>query len=46
LRSGSALAGRSKPDLWNAAWAVPHANPLAPSRTKHFEGIAGLDLVR
>ena len=33
------------PDLWNAAWAVPHANPLAPSSTKQFEGIAGLDLV-
>ena len=45
LRSESALAGRSKPDLWIAAWAIQHAAPLATRNTKHFSGIPDLDLI-
>lgn len=44
LRSGSALVGRSKPDLWIAAWAVQHAAPLATRNARHFDGIPGLEL--
>ncbi len=46
LRRRSALAGRSKPDLWIAAWAVQHAAPLATRNTRHFDGIDGLELIR
>lgn len=45
LRSDSALQGRSKPDLWIAAWAVQHAAPLATRNAKHFGGIKGLTLI-
>ncbi len=45
LRLEKALAGRSKPDLWIAAWAVRHSAPLATRNTKHFEGIANLELI-
>ena len=45
LRKESALAGRSKPDLWIAAFAVQHAGPLATRNTKHFGGIPGLELI-
>ena len=45
LRRGSALVGRSKPDLWIAAWAVQHAAPLATRNTKHFKGIPDLELI-
>ncbi len=45
LRRDSALAGRSKPDLWIAAWAVRHAAPLATRNTKHFHDIPGLELI-
>jgi len=45
LRSDSALAGRSKPDLWIAAWAVQHDAPLATRSTKHFGGIPDLGLI-
>ena len=44
LRHGSGLAGRSKPDLWIAAWAVQHAAPLVTRNTKHFKGIPDLEL--
>lgn len=42
LRRNSALAGRSKPDLWIAAWAIQHAAPLATRNTKHFGEIPDL----
>lgn len=45
LRRESALNGRSKPDLWIAAWAVEHAAALATRNGKHFENIPGLTLI-
>jgi predicted nucleic acid-binding protein len=45
LRNGSALTGRSKADLWIAAWAVQHDAPLATRNTKHFGGIPDLVLI-
>lgn len=45
LRRESALIGRSKPDLWIAAWAVQHAAPLVTRNTKHFGGIPDLELM-
>jgi predicted nucleic acid-binding protein len=45
LRRESVLAGRSKSDLWVAAWAVQHGAPLATRNTKHFAGIPGLELI-
>jgi predicted nucleic acid-binding protein len=45
LRHSSSLAGRSKPDLWIAAWAVQHAAPLATRNIQHFSDIPGLDLI-
>lgn len=45
LRRDSALAGRSKPDLWIAAWAIQHAAPLATRNTRHFGEIPGLALM-
>ena len=45
LRSQSSLPGRSKADLWIAAWAVQHAGPLATNNTKHFDGVPGLTLL-
>lgn len=45
LRRGSGLAGRSKPDLWIAAWAVQHGAPLATRNTPHFREIPGLELI-
>jgi len=45
LRREFALAGRSKPDLWIAAWAVQHGAPLATRNTKHFRDIPGLELI-
>lgn len=45
LRRKSALHGRSKPDLWIAAWAVQHAARLATRNTKHFGGIENLTLI-
>ena len=45
LRRESKLSGRSKPDLWIAAWAVQHAAPLATRNAKHFSGIPGLALI-
>ncbi len=45
LRRESSLAGRSKPDLWIAAWATQHAAPLATRNARHFEDIPGLALI-
>jgi predicted nucleic acid-binding protein len=45
LRGGSALIGRSKPELWIAAWALQHAAPLATRNRKHFGDIAELTLI-
>lgn len=45
LRRSAALAGRSKADLWIAAWAVEHSAPLATRNVKHFQDIPGLDLI-
>jgi predicted nucleic acid-binding protein len=45
LRSTSGLAGRSKPDLWVAAWAVQHCAPLATRNTRHFRDIDRLELI-
>lgn len=45
LRRNSALGGRSKPDLWIAAWAVQHSSPLATRNTRHFGEIPGLVLL-
>jgi predicted nucleic acid-binding protein len=44
LRHGTGLAGRSKPDLWIAAWAIQHACALVTRNTKHFKGIQDLEL--
>jgi len=45
LRRESALRGRSKPDLWIAAWAVQHSAPLVTRNTRHFGGIPDLELI-
>lgn len=45
LRRSAALAGRSKPDLWIAAWAVEHSAPLATRNVHHFQGIPELRLI-
>lgn len=45
LRERAELAGRSKPDLWIAAWAVQHNASLVTRNTKHFAGIPGLELI-
>lgn len=45
LRSESAVDGRSKPDLWIAAWALQHAAPLVTRNTRHFANIPDLSLI-
>lgn len=45
LRRASELQGRSKPDLWIAAWAIQHGAPLATRNSRHFQGIQGLELI-
>ncbi len=45
LRSTGALSGRSKPDLWIAAWAAQNTAPLATRNTKHFDGIPDLEFL-
>ena len=45
LRGSPALGGRSKPDLWIAAWAAEHSAPLATRNLKHFDGIPGVELI-
>ena len=46
LRRRSTLVGRSKPDLWIAAWAVQHAAPLATRNARHFEDVPDLALIK
>jgi len=45
LRRENALAGRSKPDLWIAAWAVEHGAPLATRNVRHFADIEDLEVL-
>ena len=45
LRRSSTLAGRSKPDLWIAAWAAEHSAALATRNVKHFEDIPEVHLM-
>lgn len=45
LRARDSLTGRSKPDLWIAAWATQHGAPLATRDTRHFQGIDELELI-
>jgi len=45
LRRENALAGRSKPDLWIAAWALEHDAPLATRNLRHFAGIEDLEVL-
>lgn len=45
LRRSKALAGRSKPDLWIAAWAVEHSAPLATRNVKHFQDVPDLQVL-
>lgn len=45
LRGAAALAGRSKPDLWIAAWAIEHSSPLATRNLRHFGEIPDLTLL-
>jgi predicted nucleic acid-binding protein len=45
LRRATALAGRSKPDLWIAAWAVEHSASLATRNERHFRGVPGLETI-
>ncbi len=45
LRGATALTGRSKPDLWIAAWAAEHSAPLATRNVKHFQDIPDLHLI-
>jgi predicted nucleic acid-binding protein len=45
LRSTARLEGRSKADVWIAAWAVQHGSALATRNVKDFEGITGLTLL-
>ena len=42
LRRENALHGRSKPDLWIAAWAIEHDAQLVTRNTRHFGDIPGL----
>lgn len=45
LRGASTLMGRSKPDLWIAAWAAEHSAPLATRNVKHFQDIPEVRLL-
>jgi predicted nucleic acid-binding protein len=45
LREADALSGRSKPDLWLAAWAVEHAAPLVTRNARDFSDVDGLDVL-
>jgi predicted nucleic acid-binding protein len=46
LRAASSLRGKSKPDLWIAAWALEHNAPLVTRNTRHFEDVPDLVLLR
>lgn len=45
LRAGEVLGGRSKADMWIAAWSVQHSAPLATRNPKHFAVIDGLEVL-
>jgi predicted nucleic acid-binding protein len=45
LRQSSNLTGRSKPDLWIAAWAAEHSASLATRNVKHFQDIPEVRLL-
>ncbi len=45
LRRSRALTGRSKPDLWIAAWAAEHSAPLATRNVQHFQRVPELRLI-
>lgn len=45
LRHKNHLRGRSQADLWIAAYALENRAALASHNRRHFEGIAGLDLM-
>jgi predicted nucleic acid-binding protein len=45
LRRSKALTGRSKLDLWIAAWAAEHSAPLATRNVQHFQGIPELHVI-
>jgi len=45
LRRGSALGGRSKSDLWIAAWAIQHGCLLVTDDKRHFRDIPDLELI-
>lgn len=45
LRLRSSLSGRSKPDLWIAAWAVQHAAARATRNAMHFEDLPNLVVI-
>ena len=45
LRGRHLLVGRSKHDLWIAAYALRHQGRLATRNARHFEGITGLELI-
>lgn len=42
LRKSGNLTGRSKPDMWIAAWALEHGAALATRNAADFAGIPGL----
>ena len=46
LRHASTLGGRSKSDLWIAAWAIQHAAPLATRNNSYFRDIPDLELIK
>jgi tRNA(fMet)-specific endonuclease VapC len=45
LRRRDVLAGRSKADLWIAAWAIEHGATLATRNARDFDAISGLQLL-
>ena len=45
MRAASTLAGKSRPDLWIAAWALEHNAPLVTSNVRHFADVPDLRLL-
>jgi predicted nucleic acid-binding protein len=46
MRASSSLAGKSKPDLWIAAWALEHNTLLVTRNVRHFADVPDLSLLR